>query len=212
MLSKIESNKIDGSLGLKDFTKSYSTWRPGEPFVFEDGGMSKIPLTQGKHALVDNEDFEQLKKWKWFTKRTQSGIFYAWSRIGGGNIYMHRVVMKAEQGQVVHHKDGNGLNNQKDNLQICSYSLHGRANRPRKDGRSKYKGVYRQYGKWGASIRINGKKKYLGYYKLEEDAARAYNREALKIAGDLACLNEVTRGRPEASSISTSFNCNQDRP
>ena len=33
---------------------------------------------------------------------------------------MHRIIMNCPDGKFIDHKDGNGLNNQKENLRICT--------------------------------------------------------------------------------------------
>lgn len=156
--------------------------------------MKKIKLSLGKNAFVDDEDFEYLKQFRWHAK-DKRGVFYAAGRIrvNGKQVlaYMHRVVLKAEAGQFVDHKDGNPLNNQKSNLRFCTRSENMMNRRRRCKGASKYKGVCfnKEAKKWAASLSINNKNIFLGYFLKEDDAAQAYDRKAKELYGDFANLN-----------------------
>lgn len=149
--------------------------------------MKEINLTQGKVALVDDEDFEYLNQWRWSAARYSDNIYYAASRVKGKSITMHRLLMNSDKQRQVDHKDGNGLNNQKSNLRFANYSQNG-SNR-RAWGSSCFLGVNIDRGKIYARITLNGQTLYLGRFKTEEDAARAYDRKAKELHGDFACLN-----------------------
>lgn len=95
--------------------------------------MKYIELTKGKLALVSDEDFEELKQYKWCATncRTYRGEkrygdkWYAMRRATVSRnkvvtIYMHRWIMNATKGKVVDHLDGDGLNNQRENLRLTS--------------------------------------------------------------------------------------------
>jgi len=85
----------------------------------------EIILTQGKVAIVDDDMYDYLNQFKWHAVK-QSGKFYARRHIKSSNpnikILIHRDVMKPEKGFVIDHIDGNTLNNQKDNLRICTHA------------------------------------------------------------------------------------------
>lgn len=63
--------------------------------------------------------------------------------------------------------------------------------RRKKDTKSSYRGVFwnNQSKVWIASITVNGRKKHLGCFDSEMEAAQAYDREALKLKGALATVN-----------------------
>lgn len=89
--------------------------------------MKKIPLSQGLFALVDDEDFEWLiGEGQWSAHRRRSGVCYAVRREDGRSFYMHRVIMEVVSdygiplNRFINHKDGNGLNNQRQNLEITT--------------------------------------------------------------------------------------------
>ena len=88
--------------------------------------MKEIQLTQGKVALVDDEDFEYLKQFKWHVINN-NGKFYVRKQFLLSNgkvskVLMHRFIMKPNKDMVIDHLDGNPLNNQKTNLRICTQS------------------------------------------------------------------------------------------
>ena len=150
--------------------------------------MKEIILTQGLVTLIDDEDFELIYQYKWHTYKDHGyNRYYACSKIGTKYTYMHRFIMGAEKGQFVDHKDGNGLNNQKENLRICT-GAQNMANRQLYKG---YKGVYWEprRNKWRAAIGYEGRLLHIGYYLDEEEAAKAYDKKASFLYGSFAYLN-----------------------
>lgn len=146
--------------------------------------------------MVDDEDFESLSNYRWYAAKSKY-VYYARRGIWTGSkmvlLSMHRTIMKAQPGQVVDHKDGNTLNNQKSNLRFCTY-VQNNANRISKRGSgSIYKGVHWHKGSeaWRANIGVNKKQLALGSFQTEEDAARAYNTAAASIYGEFAKLNII---------------------
>lgn len=148
--------------------------------------MKEIQLTQGKVALVDDEDYESVNCFLWYARRNKRK-FYALSRTKSLDgkyipISMHRFILDAPTGKQVDHIDGNGLNNTKVNLRLVNNSEN-HQNRDAVLGLSKYKGVgwHRRVNKWYAHIKLNGRHMHLGYFDVEEEAARIYDRVALQI-------------------------------
>jgi len=165
--------------------------------------MKKIPLSQGKFTLVDDEDYEILSQWKWSAAcpNPKKAIkkWYAVrdtkmiKRKRGKRIYMHRFLMNPPDGYEVDHEDGDGLNNQKYNLRICTHAENVRNKQIPSNNSSGYKGVYWDKGvkKWRAQI-VDRKLKttrYIGIFDDPVDAAKAYDREAKKLFGKFANLN-----------------------
>lgn len=157
--------------------------------------MREIKLTQGKVAIVDDEDYEWLNQWKWYADKYKD-TFYVKRRcyLSGGSgksLYMHRVIMNPTGKQKVDHKLGNGLDNRKKNLRICTHRQNICNTRKKDNSSSKYLGVFldKKRNEWLAAIGVNYKVLYLGRYKKESDAAKAYNEAAKKYHGEFARLN-----------------------
>jgi hypothetical protein len=155
--------------------------------------MKEIQLTQGKVALVDDEDFELLNQYKWCAAKNKN-TYYAESKINNINVKMHRLIMKTEKGNVVDHKDHNGLNNQKCNVRNCTNAQNSKnRTKSKSQSSSKYIGViYRgDVSSWQASIRVNYVLINLGFFKTQNEAAEAYNKAAIKYFGEFANLNTI---------------------
>lgn len=155
--------------------------------------MKEIQLTQGFVALVDDSDFDFLNQWKWYVYRGQYTNYAVRDDSGNpvGKLRMHRVILGLLNRKILcDHIDHNGLNNQRSNLRIATYSQNG-GNRIRsRNYSSKFKGVRLIHnGSWRAQIKIMGKFKGLGHYRTEEEAARVYDEAAIKYYGEFANLN-----------------------
>ncbi len=151
--------------------------------------VKAIPLTQGKYALVDEEDYERVNKYNWgITKTKYRNIFYA----KNFHVKMHRFIMGVTDPQVhIDHINHDGLDNRKVNLRACSSLENSFNSRSRENTSSKYKGVefIKKSGKWKANICKQQIEYPLGHYKTEEEAARAYDVKAKELFGDFANLN-----------------------
>ena len=152
--------------------------------------MKEIFLTQGKVVLVDDEDFERLKGFKWQLQKGRN-TYYAWRNspmINGERdapIWMHHEIIGfPPKGFVNDHKNGNGLHNFKNNLRHVTVRQNGQ-NLIHGTKSSKYPGVcwHKKDKKWQAAIRINGPVKYLGQFDIEKEAFEAY-RQAVNELGD----------------------------
>lgn len=157
----------------------------------------KIPLTQGEFAVVDPEDYERLSKCKWYLIKSPTGMYAArWQRLPGKNkrkrIWMHREVIDVPANMVCDHINRMGLDNRKVNLRPATVSQN-LCNRPKRKTRtlSKYKGLEwdKIQRKWKVRIQLNGLKTYIGSFKSEIDAARAYDEAVKKNHGEFACPN-----------------------
>ena len=160
--------------------------------------MKQIPLSKGKFALVDEDDFEFLNQWKWQCMANGYAVRgHFLGKIDGKYkskiIYMHRFINKTPDGLETDHINNDRLDNRKANLRTVTRSQNGRNVSPKKTGSSKYKGVswHPQRKKWVAWIKYKEKQTYLGIFKSEVDAALAYNFAAIEHFGEHAGLNKT---------------------
>ena len=143
--------------------------------------MKEMQLTQGKVALIDDEDFERLNQFNWYAHRSGNNWYAvrSSSRINGKQttIIMHREIMNTLLDMQVDHKNGNSLDNQKSNIRTCTHQQNqfNKIN-PQKNNKLGIKGVrwYEKTKKFHARIGINGKYIHLGYYNVLGDADSAY--------------------------------------
>jgi hypothetical protein len=159
--------------------------------------MKEIMLTQGKVAIVDDEDYEYLCQWKWlFIKQGYAARNAHLGYINGKQkqrlVFMHRQILNAPEEMHVDHINGDGLNNSRLNIRLCTKAQN-RMNRKPQLGTSKYKGVCwdKANSKWLASIAVNGKSKTIGRFLCEIEAAAAYNECAKDFHGEFARLNNL---------------------
>lgn len=171
---------------------------PREPILQSDGTF-RIPLTRSQFAVVDEEDLSKVEHLRWYAI---SGAYtsyagHACRRQNGRQIHlrMHRVILGSPQGVEVDHINGDGLDNRRKNLRLCSHTENVRNSRSYR-GASVYKGVGRNtytsvrgWRKWVAKIRVNKHLLWLGTFDTEADAARAYDCAAQKHFGEFARPN-----------------------
>ena len=149
----------------------------------------EIVLSKGKVALVDDEDYVMLLA---TGSRWCINDGYAFNRALGR---MHRYLLGAAAGVMVDHRNGDKLDNRRDNLRLCTNSQN-QANRQVIRGKSKFKGVVWQRtatgGSWKAVITLQKQSTYLGSFRTDLEAATAYNEAAVKHFGEFAYLNDLT--------------------
>lgn len=158
--------------------------------------MREIPLTLGKVAIVDDEDYERIVSvGKWQAHKPRH-VWYAQRDFGGRKdkkkVQMHRFILGMTDPKIdVDHRDVDGLNNRRANLRIATRSGN-LANRPRCKSKSGFRGVFMHkncIASFGAQITVNGKNIRLGTFATKEEAARAYDAAARIHWGEFATLN-----------------------
>jgi hypothetical protein len=151
----------------------------------------EIPLTQGKVALIDDEDFERVSQFKWHALKRPAGKFYAEGKVNGRKIRLHRFLMDAPTDMEVDHIDNDGLNCQRYNMRLATHAENGKNRSMGRDNTSGFKGVHfaRRYGKYQVRIVADGIRYHIGYFDNPVEAARAYDAAARKLHGDFAALN-----------------------
>jgi hypothetical protein len=159
--------------------------------------MKTIPLGKHHTAFVDDEDYEFLSQFKWYSLRGQYASANSKLPItkGGTPVLMHRLVIAARPGEQVDHIDGNGFNNQRSNLRLCTSSQNHANQKCGLRGCTRFKGVqfpkrvYKLKKPWLVRIMVNRKTKFSRYYRTPTEAACGYNIAAKELFGEFAKLN-----------------------
>lgn len=149
-----------------------------------------MKTVNGDIFIIDYDDYETVSRFRWYLDRKQG---YILTGNGKTTTRLHRLILKAPDGMVVDHIDGNPLNNTKVNLRICTQKENCCNRRKIKKSSSIFKGVHylKAEDNWQAYIVCNHRKKHIGVFNSEKMAAIAYNKEAAKQFGQFARLNEV---------------------
>ncbi len=157
--------------------------------------MKKISLSQGKNAIVDDEDFDYLNQWKWYAREDYQA-FYASRNLRMGNgkrktISIHNILMGKKRGKVIDHINNNGLDNRKENLRFCTNRENTWNQRKKYGQSSRFKGVSWSSLKklWIVQITLNGKVIKLAECKNERKAGKIYDTYATKMFGKFALIN-----------------------
>ena len=144
--------------------------------------------------MVDDEDFDRINQWKWTAYKGGKSLYALRKDFSSGvgvNVALGRFILNAPKGLRVDHRNGNGLDNQRHNIRLCTHAQN-MANRRKTDGRtSNFKGVAFQTKErmFSAQIKVNYESIHLGLFESEIDAALAYNNAARKHFGEFARLN-----------------------
>ena len=157
--------------------------------------MREIPLTRGLVALVDDADYEMLSRFRWFSQPKEYTAYALRNETANGRQTtkrMHRMIMLPGPEQHVDHINGDGLDNRRSNLRLCTHGQNMRNGRPRSGARSQFKGVDwdKQHRKWRARVtRDSGQRLHVGFFDTESEAANAYDVAATEAYGEFARIN-----------------------
>lgn len=145
--------------------------------------------------LIFSGHHQDLYKVRWNISKCTEHLFYAKKYIEGRTVYAHRLVAEREgwdvAGMVVDHINGDGLDNRVENLRVITQGQNSINQRKRKSCTSKFRGVYKFRDKWQARIMLDYKRKHLGTFATEVEAANAYNLAACEMYGEFAVLNSI---------------------
>lgn len=146
-----------------------------------------------KIIFIDDEDLEKVSKYQWkINKRRHKFYAQAWVKETDQTTMMHRLIMDVTIGDskvVIDHKDGNGLNNVKSNLRVCTNKQNCWNRGLDKNSKTGFRGVNRRGNGYIARIRVDDKLIHLKWTKDINIAVQAYNEAAIKYYGEYARLN-----------------------
>lgn len=150
-----------------------------------------IPLTQGLFAKVSPCDFDRVNQFKWAATVRKTVCYGTRRSSDGKNHSLHRFIVDARVGDVVDHKNRDGVDNRRENLRIVSHRQNQQNKTAKSTSKSMLKGVnwIVRDKKWSARIFLDNKSVLLGTFANELDAARAYDVAAMESFGDFACIN-----------------------
>jgi hypothetical protein len=157
--------------------------------------VKEIELTRSLVALVDDADFERVSAHRWYARSSAPNKpTYAARGVppygSTPKLLMHRWIIGAPAHVQVDHCNGNGLDNRRENLRLCTPSQNAINRRRRFTGKSsRFVGVHLQRGRWCARIVAGDDRLHLGTFRDEAEAARAYDRAALLHHGEFAVTN-----------------------
>lgn len=154
--------------------------------------VRKIPLTKGYVALVDDEDFAELSQFRWHASVQPTAVYAKRYITVDGHpvaVPMQNAILKPPSGYVVDHRDGDALDNRKENLRVATPTQNCRNKGPARSNKAGFRGVSPCRSMWRATIYVDGKPLNLGNFGTPEEAARAYDVAARSIFREFARPN-----------------------
>lgn len=163
--------------------------KPRFPLVpVTDGAVTRLLRKDGVVALIDTEDLSKVMGHSWRLYKDPECSYLV---TGHKHTQMARVIIDVPPGRVPDHRNGDGLDNRKQNLRACTQGQN-RCNVRKMMTRptsSIYKGVCRRGHKYEAAIALDGIRHGLGMFHEEIAAAKAYDAKARELHGEFARLN-----------------------
>lgn len=164
--------------------------------------MRRVELSSGEFAYCDDQDYELVSAYWWATVRSGQNLYAVHSRKATNtrakvSLMMHRLILGVADRRVrVDHIDGNGLNNCRSNLRICT-QRENLGNQRKRGVTSRFKGVCRYPSKtkpWQVKITVNYRLIHVGNFADEVEAALAYDEAARSVFGQYARVNFPLEG------------------
>ena len=143
--------------------------------------MKQIILAKGYVALIDDEDYELVSKYKWYFHNN------GYARTSHGKTYMHRLIMNVNDKSIeIDHINHNKLDNRKENLRKCSHYENMKNKKMHKNNTSGVIGVSKDKNKWRSQIQVSGKTIFLGRFESIDEASIAYKKAEKQYSGDFS--------------------------
>jgi hypothetical protein len=138
-------------------------------------------------VLVDDDlDYAKFNQYNWWTYKHRNTRYARGENKGSREtILLHNLVNPPPEGYINDHKNGNGLDNRKENLRLATRGQ----NRANSATKREFKGVYKSGNRFKAIIVKDKKQHYLGTFETAKDAALAYNKAAIQKHGEFARVN-----------------------
>lgn len=171
--------------------------------------VREVPLSQGKFALVDDDDFDRVMRHKWTAATSNGRRWYAKrSILQDGkciNCLLHRFILGVPDAIRIDHENGDGLDCRKVNMRYASPRQNARNMRRSARNTSGFKGVHRVRDGWIAQISADGKPRFLGVHESKEYAARVYDAAARRLFGEFARCNFADRNEDAERDVAHRF-------
>jgi hypothetical protein len=161
--------------------------------------MREIPVGVSHSRLravsfVDDEDYDLVSLFNWYPFKSNTCPLYARTEviISGSRIcfFMHRFILGLSPVDRVDHRNGNGLDNQRSNIRVCTGLSNAKNRKLNVDSSTGFKGVTFEFGKYRAQIHCDKRKFHLGMYDTPEEAALAYDDAARNLHREFARTNK----------------------
>src|SRR3990167_4082264 len=186
-----------GTLPLYARYGNLLSWSPMPVWDYLQSGskggttMKEITLTKGLVALVDDEDYERANQFKWHAHKIHNKMYAMRNahKREGEPTYLHQLILNLYDGQRIDHENGNGLDDRKENLRVCTNSQNLQNRGKTRNNKSGYKGVCGKRKKYSARLMNNGRVVHLGVFLTKIEAAKAYDNAAREHHGRFAKLN-----------------------
>lgn len=145
----------------------------------------------GSTVIVDAQDGHLLEEYTWCHRPSKRGAVLAWNKGIGGTVFLHQLIIAADKGMVIDHRNGNVCDNRRSNLRVCKQRDNARNMRAVRNKSCAFKGVARTNGvkQFRAYIWLDGKQKHLGSFDTQEEAAHVYDAAARFHFGEFCCVN-----------------------
>jgi hypothetical protein len=152
---------------------------------------------KGYDVLVDDDIAPMILARKWHVSRRKNRVYFAstvYTKDGKSyEIRLHRLLACAVDGLSVDHKNGNTLDNRRENLRVCTNAENTRNQPDRRRSKAGYRGVVQAGDRFKAKIMHEGKNIHIGYFNTAEEASQAYERKAKELFGEFYREEELAQ-------------------